>query len=145
MDEWGECTIKSGDTFPINQEGVIRCIGDNDPAITSVVADGLYSITDEDLDEDEVIPLTDWAAAGQCIGESKHIKHLELRVSDMDSQDNVKLFCGGLVANRSIQALVIRCYDDEGYGTGDERFIALIDELFKALLPLTVHLKHVNH
>jgi hypothetical protein len=136
MDEWGECTIKSGDTFPINQEGVIRCIGDNDPAITSVVADGLYSITDEDLDEDEVIPLTDWAAAGQCIGESKHIKHLELRVSDMDSQDNVKLFCGGLVANRSIQALVIRCYDDEGYGTGDERFIALIDELFKALLPL---------
>jgi hypothetical protein len=108
--------------------------------------EGLYPSEDEDLDGDEVIPMNDWAAAGRCIGESKHIKHLDLRVDEMDSRDNVKLFCGGLVANRSVQALVIRC-DDEGYGAGDERFIALIDELFKALLPLfekNIHLESLS-
>jgi hypothetical protein len=91
--------------------------------------------------------MNDWAAAGRCIGESKHIKHLDLRVDEMDSRDNVKLFCSGLVANRSVQALVIHCCDDEGYGAGDERFIALIDELFKALLPLfekNIHLESLS-
>lgn len=139
MDEWGEYTIDAAENICIQSNGVIEAIQNNNPAIASILVEAFEENSEEEDEEDE-IPRFDWAAAGACLGNSETVKHLELRVNEFDSRQNVRIFCNGLVVNRSIQHLVIRCGFEDVYDQNISRVVeTLTDELFKDLRPFFEH------
>jgi hypothetical protein len=96
MNEWGRYNQRREDArVSLHQENVIEAIQDDNPSITSVQ-----------------VPLKselqiDWGAAGKCLGNSTHVKHLDLNIVDLVNS-NLSLFCEGLVLNRSIESLGIQ-------------------------------------
>ena len=121
MNEWGQYEIKDSDKISIRNNGVVEAIRNGHPAFTNISLDGLEGWDTED--EEDHIERIDWAAVGECLGSSKVVEYLEVRIKEYDSRDNIQLLCRGLQNNRSIRALVIRCYLE--YDVGNIEALAM--------------------
>ena len=141
------------DIFEIRQEDgeIMEAIGNNNSAVTAIRVNGWENIYDIDESDsllngwnkeyyddngDLIAYVFDWERAGQTIGDSKYLRHLELRLGIFDPTQNVILFCRGLALNTSIESLVIDCHRYYRLNEREsEEILSLTAQLFRELTP----------
>eukprot|EP00956_Cyclotella_meneghiniana_P030233 scaffold75485_cov79-Cyclotella_meneghiniana.AAC.4 len=159
MDEWGEYTVQKCDVFDIRQDegDIIEAIESNKSTVTAIQVKSLENINEVDESDthlngwnigqynengDLVEYMFDWKRAGQAVGNSKHLRHLELHLGRFDSVQNVLLFCRGLALNGSIKSLVIDCVGQRHGRTNeeDDEILLITTMIFRELTPFF----HIN-
>ena len=151
MDEWGEYNVQKCDIFEIRQEDgeIMEAIGNNNSAVTGIRVNGWENIYDIDESNsllngwnkeyyddngDLIAYVFDWERAGKTVGDSKYLRHLELRLGIFDPTQNVILFCRGLALNTSIESLVIDCHRYYRLNEREsEEILSLTAQLFREL------------